>query len=190
MVRQTDLHPCLSELVESGHPHKSAAVDQLHRVAGSCRLGCLAVSQDQKRVVLMGGGSPPAYDNLLSVGHRYPLRGTLHGMPAIEGHEVIVPADKIQICRECPVEINLLIRVIVYDGRPRDDIQLRKNPIQKLDPQLCLRVPERDHQCLHPVRICVCIHGRKLRKTVLSIPDFIGVEAQITPRLPALRLNH
>ena len=149
-MRGMDAHHCpgLPSLVFLHRSDKVTAVYQAHAIAFPFVLRSPFGAQDHGRVIVMAGSSPDTPHFQFRASHQVSLQAPLHGMPAREGNEFIIPILKIQAAGKALGKGHLAASMVFYPHRPGYDVFLLKNPVIQAYCHIRSSFLHGDHQCL------------------------------------------
>ena len=167
LLHQAELHSGLSDLVHARAAAEPAAVYKLHGITASRGFGRISAGQDHHGIIMMRGHSSPASDPLLHMRHRRSLEVPLQAVASVKCDQVKVSADKIQISAHHLFQPYFSFRSIADHRASGDDIELRKNAVQKRYFHKTCCVLKHDLKRLRLVFLCV--DSRQPFKGVFSI---------------------
>ena len=175
---EAKLDPGLIELIHAGTAAESSAVYKLQGIAGSCPLRSTLFCQNHQGIDLMGRLSAPRSDLQFQMRDRRFLGTSLHGMAALESDQVVFSGEKINICTEELFKYYCQLGKRAYDDTSGDNIQLRKDPVQKCHLHKACCIFQYDLQSLR--LLFLSIDGRKPLQCVFPVLKTVAFEAQIT----------
>ena len=136
----------------------------------------------------MGGHSSPASDPLFHMRHRCSLEISLQAVTSVESDQVIVPAHKVQVRAHNLFQPYFSPGSIADHCASCDDIEFRKDAVQKSHFHKTCCVFEQDLQRLRLVFLRV--DSGQSFQAIFSIEDPVSGESQITPLDPVSVLHN
>ena len=187
-LHQAELHSGLSDLVHACAAAEAAAVDKLHGIAAACGFSRISAGQDHHGIIMMGGHSSPASDPLLHVRHRRPLEISLQAVASVKRDQVILSAHKVQIRAHHFFQPKFILRSVADHCASRDDIEFRKNTVQKryFRKTGCVLKYDLQSLCL----VFLSIYSRQSFQAVFPVMDPVSGESQITSHGSVSVLNY
>ena len=182
LLHQAELHSGLSDLVHARAAAEPAAVYKLHGITASRGFGRISAGQDHHGIIMMRGHSSPASDPLLHMRHRRSLEVPLQAVASVKCDQVKISADKIQIRAHYLLQPELSPGSVADQRASCDDIEFRKNAVQKRHFHKACCVLKCDLQCLS--RIFLSVNSRQPFQTVFTIQNSVTGKSQITSVRP------